>query len=100
MAYLQIPVTPTHATVTTKMMPETCFGLGELTGIPKVYLPSFTIKVNPNVGRYTIHGCYGLDSPQFGVHHLFFLFFLICWTKSSSNIGALIIIGIGNATYV
>ena len=25
-----------------------------------VYLPIFTIKINQNVGKYTIHGCYGL----------------------------------------
>ena len=25
-----------------------------------VYLPSFTIKDQPNVGKYTIHGSYGI----------------------------------------
>ena len=25
-----------------------------------VYLPTFTIKNQPNVGKYTIHGCYGI----------------------------------------
>ena len=24
-----------------------------------MYLPTFTIKINPNVGKYTIHGLYG-----------------------------------------